>query len=177
MRSLIDEWGHLAITLFVASVLLVTLIFEALLPQMKEHTKIAIAEDVADVSTDHLAMAKHVSRQSPVLFATNHTMTSDSTFYFGNYFADEDCVYAENADGEDITHLIRVTPANEETREHYNEELRIFGLDELEVGEYKFILSVMDITDDEYFGKETKVPMYITVERPEPEPDPEVLEE
>lgn len=143
---------------------------------MKEHIKITIADDDGAVSVDRLAMTNHTLRESPIIAASDITITTEDRVIFGNYIGSGD-IYAENADGKDLSEWIQVTPANEETAALYDDDVRIFGASGLITGEYKFILSVVDITDDEYFGKESRIPLYVTVEPPPPEEEPEEVTE
>lgn len=164
MRTLLDEYGQFVITLIVVSILVLSVIFGVVMPRMRTYTQVAIPSDATENAADFIAIAENIDRASPTITADNMIVDQNTVIDFAQYITNGK-IEAVNADGLDISEKIIIRPANEETALFYDGETKKFTCQE--AGEYKFILSVKDITDDEYFGKEQKTVMIVMVEKVE----------
>ena len=169
MRTLIDEYGHTIIVLIVASILILSATFGIVLPQMQVYTQKSIPENTFENTMDYTAIAENIERASPSINAESIVVEQNTVIDFSQY-VDAGDIAAVNADGIDISDRIVIKPANEESALYYDDVTGEFECQE--TGEYKFILSVKDITETEYFGKEQKAVLFVMVEQAEePVPD------
>ena len=170
MRTLLDEYGHLLITLIVTSILVVAVIFGILIPKMGAFTQKVVLSDASDNTADVSAVAKNIERAAPTISAENVSIAPNEIVDFSECIVNGKII-AINADGDDISQNIVIKPGNAETSLLFDSETKTFiGT---EIGEYKFILSVKDKTSDEYYGKEQKTVILITVEAVEEPVQPE----
>lgn len=170
MRTLLDEYGHLLITLIVTSILIVALIFGILVPQMGAFAQKVVSSDASDNTADVSAVAKNIERAAPTISAENVSIEQSEIIDFAEYITNGK-ITALNADGDDISENIVIQPGNAETSLLFDTETKTFT--GKKTGEYKFILSVKDKTSDEYYGKEQKTVILITVEAVEEPVQPE----
>lgn len=166
MRSLLDEYGYFIITLIVSGTLLVGAIFGTVIPQMKGYVKDVVPENDGEITLDYTAIRGNIERPTPTITVPELQTDQYELVVFNNYISDG-VITAQNADGVDLSHKIEIEPADEETAMFYDKKTRTFGGSGLYGGEYKFVLSVVDATDDEYYGKKASVMMTIKVEETE----------
>lgn len=161
MRSLIEEFGHVVITLIIATVLISGLLLGVVLPEIQFYITSAIPEDNAG---GNLAFSKSFNRADPVLTVPETiTVSSGNVIVDFNMYITSGTIKAINADGDDISSNIVIKPADDATSKLYDESSKIFGNSDVATGEYKFIISVIDYTDEKYFGKNCEKSFLITV--------------
>lgn len=153
MRALLEEYGHTLIALIIASVMLLGLVFGTILPQMGTHSEAVLPKDTPENTWNISAFRANFERSIPSIVVSQPIqITPGSLIDFDDYITNKTFI-AVNADGVDISRGIKITPADSQTRKFFNPEFKIFGGPTVPLGEYTFILSVTDRTDNEYFGK------------------------
>lgn len=175
MRSLIEELGHTIVALIIASAILVLVVTNVVVPGVKSHVEKFVPEDVADTGS---AFTEHFVRANPII-----TISAPITTYVGATYIDfDDYIYdgtikAVNADGVDISSNIIIKAADDTTAQFYNELYKIFEGSGVVAGDYNFTLSVVDYTDEEYFGKVSEMNFAVSVTEPEVSPEEEIPED
>lgn len=159
MKDLIDECGQFLITLIIASIMVVSLVFGYILPHLSDYTNTSIPEGPVGETIDVVAIRNNVNRQSPMIIVSDLTMVEGKEIKFNDLCGT--MLRAINADGDDISEYIAVQPANSESEKYHNYTHNTFSC--LKAGQYKFIAIVKDITGDEYFGKEEKTAFFVNV--------------
>lgn len=156
MRELIEEYGHTLIALIITTAMLVGLTLGTILPQMGAYFSATLPQDTPENAWNIGAFRNNFNRPFPVITTeTTFEMESGTNVDFDDLLANKKIV-AINADGADVSEGIKVAPADTQTKKFFDAELGTFGGPNLVPGEYIFILSVVDHTDSEHFGKTTQ---------------------
>ena len=154
MRILIEEFGHTAIALAIAAIMITVLIIGVFLPEMQFYVMTSVPENFTNVDN---SFAQNFNRQNPIIDSPSYLIVNAGTpqIDFDDYISDK-TIKAINADGVDISSNIVIKTEGENIKPVYNESSKIFDCSELEVGYYNFVISVIDYTDTKYYGKITE---------------------
>lgn len=164
MKALIEEYGHTAITLILASAMVVMMVFGMIIPQMQAYAEKMIPEETVETGRDFTALTDTFFRKSPKITIPSPITMSAGTVLDFNECIEAGAIIAVNADGVNISKNITVEPADQNTKKYFTRTTNTFGGTNISAGEYNFILTVIDYTDEEYYGKTFKRTLTITVE-------------
>ena len=154
--------------------MLISAVFYIVIPQMREYSEKLIVQDNVISPADCAAISANIERASPTISTNNAVIYTSENFDIREYINSGN-IRAINADGDDISDRIVVSPYHSDTKEFYDADTGLFRSNL--AGEYKFILSVKDATTSEYFGKEQRDAFVITVKEAEAEQATESLPE
>ena len=161
MRTLIEEFGHTVIVLVIASVMVTGLIGGIFIPGLQFYTTNVIQADAANTNN---SLSENLNRANPVIIAPSViTMNiSENQIDFNDYIS-SGAISVINADGDDISANIVIKAKDEASANLYNESDKVFGGSEIATGEYNFIISVVDYTNEKYFGKVSEMNFTVSV--------------
>ena len=164
MRSLIEECGHTIIALIIASSALIFAIFGFTVPSIQAFVEDSVPEDVVSLESD---FASNFNRANPVItISTPITINSGAVQINFNDYISNGAIKASNADGVDISSNIIIKAANSDSARFYNESEKIFRGANIAAGDYNFIVSVIDYTNEKYYGKVSETNFIVSVTNP-----------
>lgn len=160
MRTLIEEFGHTSIALAIAAIMLTTLLIGIVLPEMQLYVMSTVTEDEAYVDK---GFKKSVDRAAPTITISQPiTISTGSQIDFDDYINTK-VFNATNADGTDISANIVIKAADDITAKFYDESGKVFGGSKITAGDYGFTISVIDYTNEKYFGKVSEMKFSVSV--------------
>ena len=163
MKTLIEEFGHTSIALAIAAIMLSSLLIGIVLPEMQFYIMTSVPEDM-EVSND--SFIENLNRENPVVTAPSITVNGNvSQIDFDDYISDK-TIKAVNADGLDISSNIVIKTNDKSIIKFYDESNKVLKVSDIVSGNYNFIVSVVDYTDEKYYGKTTEVNFTVSVSTP-----------
>jgi hypothetical protein len=164
LRSIIEELGYTVIALIVASVMVLTVFLGIAIPGIRSHTEISIPQDTVN---SEAGFSKNFNRTSPVITVSSPIIINSGSVQidFDDYISNG-TIKAINADGADISSNIMIKAGDTATARLYDESGKIFGSSEVAAGDYNFIISVIDYTNEKYYGKVAEMNFTVSVTNP-----------
>ena len=156
MRALLEEYGFAAIAMVVAAAVFSWVIFGNVIPGMQVYVTKEIPVDAEEEALDLSAYRENFARNLPKIEINDSIEMYAGTSILLEQYIDNGTIVATNMDGDDISANIIIRAADNAAQRQYDNKTTMFGGSTLEEGVYDFILTVVDYTDEEYFGKISK---------------------
>lgn len=160
MRDLIEEFGHLGITMVVSGILVATFLFSFFIPHMKTHTEATLPSDNQSVQADYDALDSAISRPVPTITIANQSVSAGEVIKFNDLIG-TGVIGAVNADGENISNYMSIVPADSECATYFDANANEFK--NAPTGEYKFIVSAQDVSGSMSYGPGTSAMLKVIV--------------